>query len=1092
MARTQITSVLLPLLLWFGSPQAPAHNGTHPTNLDVKEDAILQLTWFKLVGAGVEPGPAQDPLEPQDYRVINSSDPGEFPMAIVKIGWALGSGHDGQYSDYTVFIRTGARALSYPGNQIPSQVVINPLLDGWSGTLEVELKHRFCDLTYKARAPWDLAPSRCSQCRTLTCESKVEIGSVEVDVPVGPAWYGNENIALSYRSETIANEGTAALAVSGRTGDQGAEVGKTDDLIQWVAGGGQLAKVFATPTSHDPAAFEIRVSSDPLLPEQSVFRITRIENPDPASGPASLLVTESILGHITTRTFTNPGADSWLLVENDLRRTTRTTTSETPTTRVRLHQVEERDASSQWQTVSLREEEETLFSWGWETTRETIDPDGRALTTTWDFYRYDQFTGPGDSVSGRGQLSSVGFPTGLVRTFEYHDSDPLEPSFDRLIVTREHFAGSAGARETRRHSTRTWDRLNERVESLVDGVLVSRADIEARSAGGTNWRTVSRYDGNSETPLVTRYEHDNRPISPFARKTIFPDGSVEEIHEVFTNDHFTRTVFTGVPNPAGFGLPLLTGQQTETVTDSKGQFVQWSQRAIRNGTAQPLVEAVAVSHDTLLRPTAFDTYHGGRADPTYRGEITYGCCGVSSILGADGLRTHRYYDGLGRIFKTHRNGIAQETVLDGLATRHHRYPEAVPNGAPHPQENNRVSSEFRDLAGITTSIETLSGTDATWVSTGIATEFQPAPGIGRRQTTTLPPVADDLGVPATIIEEWFNDGSPASVSGSATPARLFQHTATSGGLELMESLVAGDGSPRESTTTRFDWLGRPAAVVFSGDADGNGQPDEQTFGYDSAGKLTHTTDPDGVTTLLEYDLLEESVTTAIDLDHDDLINPAADQVGFSRRGLGQDDSGDTTRWSEQGVIAPDGSEEVLARTEFSSDGRAAWIDRFPSSGAPPVRVLTTPITGSPGSWDHSVWQPDQTSAVLRVRAGLPTELESFDATGQSLNKFEYLFDPWQRLSRVTDEDGPDLLNHYLAPLVDLVSRQWAGSTFTDYAYDHRGRSKSTGRIPWRRTVPPSKTAAPPPTGPTMACAQLPALPEPHCHSPGTTLIDLNP
>jgi RHS repeat-associated protein len=1020
---------------------ALAHDGVHPTHLDIKEDAILQLTWFKLVGGGIEPGPEQDPLEPQEYKIINSSPRGEVPMAVVKIAWALGAGHEGQYSDYTAIIRTGTTVQTYAGNNIPGQVTINPQLDGWRGVLEVELRHRFCDLVYKARAPWNLTPQPCNPCQTLSCPTKTRIESdkLGIDVPVGPAWYGAETVDLALQAGSTSNPGPAKLALRGRSGDQGADIVELNGVIQSAASGGQLARVIPSPTTHDPRAFEIHVSSDPLLPEQSVFRITRIENPEPAGGPSSLRVQETMWGRTSTREFTRPTLDSWALVEDDLRRTTRTTISETTDSRVWLHHVEERDSLGEWQTVEMREEEQTMFSWGWETTRETTDPDGRALTTTWEYYRYDQFSGPQDSVSGRGQLSRVEYPTGFVRSYEYHDTDPLDDSFDRLTITREHFAGLDGARETRRHVKRTYDRLDERIESLVQNVLVSRTNIEARSTGGTHWRTVSRYDGESETPAVTRYEYENRPISPLAQKTIFPDGTVEEIHEIFTDDDFTRSVFTGVPNPASFGLPILTGEEVRTVVNKRGQLVQWEHRAIRDATAHPLSESVAVSHDTLQRPTAFDVYHGIRSEPTYRGEISYGCCGIASYLGADGLRRHRYYDGLGRLFKTHHKGLAEETVFDGLTTHRHRYPESVPNGLSHARQNNRLSIEIRDLAGITTSISTLSPDDASWVTTNVVTEFHPEPGIGRRRTTTLPAVDDDLGVPATMVEEWYSDGSIATVSGSLVANRKWQHAATSTGLQLTESLVTADGSPRETTTTRSDWLGRPTAVLFSGDADDDGQPDEQTVEYDLAGRPTRSRDPDGATTLFQYDLLNQSRTTALDLDLDGLIDPAVDEVRYTRSGLGADDSGNTTTWIEIGVIAADGSNEAIDRTEIASDGRAAWIDEFPTAGAPPTRVLKTPVDGQPGSWTHSVWLPDGTSLETMEVGGLTEWVKRFDADGNLVGTRDYVFDPWQRLWKIIDDSGPDYWQHHVAPLVDAVSARQVGGVRTDYQYDHRGR-----------------------------------------------------
>ena len=60
--------------------------------------------------------------------------------------------------------------------------------------------------------------------------------------------------------------------------------------------------------------------------------------------------------------------------------------ADSATSRTHRIEIEERNVAGTYATVSVREETETLYNWGWDKTREVLDPDGQAVTTIWDHY----------------------------------------------------------------------------------------------------------------------------------------------------------------------------------------------------------------------------------------------------------------------------------------------------------------------------------------------------------------------------------------------------------------------------------------------------------------------------------------------------------------------------------------------------------------------------------------------------------------------------------------------------------------------------------------------------------------------------------
>ena len=76
-----------------------------------------------------------------------------------------------------------------------------------------------------------------------------------------------------------------------------------------------------------------------------------------------------------------------------------------------------------------------------------------------------------------------------------------------------------------------------------------------------------------------------------------------------------------------------------------------------------------------------------------------------------------------------------------------------------------------------------------------------------------------------------------------------------------------------------------------------------------AGRLSTLVDPDGISTLFDYDLLNETTRRALDLNRNDVIDPDLDEVRIERSGPAVDGAG-------SGVIAPLASRSNSMNTLF--------------------------------------------------------------------------------------------------------------------------------------------------------------------------------
>ena len=142
------------------------------------------------------------------------------------------------------------------------------------------------------------------------------------------------------------------------------------------------------------------------------FRTTTISFVEEGAVPKFRMDT-AFQGVVTRHEQTMPDEDTQILEKGSvisvsfhpIRREIHAVDSSTPGIRIHSDAVEERASSSgTWQRVSDVEITWESQSGGWVKTKETIDPAGAALTSTWSYYQPGEITGPGGSTEGLGRL----------------------------------------------------------------------------------------------------------------------------------------------------------------------------------------------------------------------------------------------------------------------------------------------------------------------------------------------------------------------------------------------------------------------------------------------------------------------------------------------------------------------------------------------------------------------------------------------------------------------------------------------------------------------------------------------------------------
>lgn len=1007
-----------------------AHPSTHAGPPPVTEQEVVDMhnhakSWSHLSQHGCT-------NSGNDIQLINTSPPGYMPSATVEHYWAYGAGHPISYSQSTVVLTTPRETrLINPGAQFLPKITIDPENYGRSGRIMVTIIHNSTGAVLERHtASWNFDASSCLPCATGDCDVDARIGSVEFEIPLGNVAFGKSNDLLIYKSSSLANQGASNLKYRGQTGTYGSTVATSSGgVITSVTTGNSVATVVPSASAGDPNKFSVLFTyiNDPRpSPPDPVYREVTVQMRD-----GNLEVTDTANGVAKTRIFSNPDPSVWTMVENGMRKHTRTEMFNDGAERIYHFNIQELGSDSNWHSVSIFRRHDRRYSWGWETVKVVRDPNGVAAVTETDYYRNQG--SPLHPKPSLGKIKTETFPTGLIRRYEYLESDPYLPGFSSVDIIKEHFAGMEDGQETRLHRKIEGAVTTVLEEKWVLGELVSKKEVISNSLS----RTEKVYPSATAAPLVTVFSH-----SGAVRDVLFPDGTVERVTEAVNNGNLIETTRRGTKN-TGAGHFLTRGSESVRVLSKSGAVQRSTSYWIENASAHRIREHVVAQKDHLERPERVDVFHGSGASPTYTHILAYSCCGLSYEVGQDGLATHYYRDGLGRLRKTHRNGFAEETVFDGLATRYHRYTEGIPVSASAADPGNEISNVIRNLAGLVVASHERSPESGSLVQTLSQTSFNIGDGVGIRVASTYPPTDDDQGVPATLVQDYYPDGKQKSVTGTLEVNRGFTYSATSIGLVESQSLLTGGGAPFEGETIQYDGAQRPVTITYAGDKNGDQLPDQTIFTYHGNGRIKSETDPDGVVNLFDFNAATGIETSAVDLNSNGVIDPSVDRISFSKEGAGLNSASKIVWRGEVWVRGPgaggQSTDILVSREERSPDGLEFWIREFGGGQAVTFGSTTRMNAGQAGSWATTRVFGDGSFAIDRFVDGRIAAQEEYSAPGLLQASRQYSTDDLGRVVAISDSTGPSTTIEYVSPLVDLVRRMSVGNDEWVAAYDDRER-----------------------------------------------------
>src|SRR5258706_6224313 len=490
-----------------------------------------------------------------------------------------------------------------------------------------------------------------------------------------------------------------------------------------------------------------------------------------------------------------------------------------------------------------------------------------------------------------------------------------------------------------------------------------------------------------------------------------PDGTME-VRDYWSGLNRTNIVSVGAPD--GYKTNIVDGTKTYTVLGPVGQLI--------SRTVIDIVSGITNSSEVY---SDYDGYNRPRKVSYLDSTSTwtdYGCCGPINETNREGTAIAYYKDALQRQAATQMNNITSTNVLDAAGNLLKRT-RIGSDGSQITQATNAYDSAGRRvsstdaLGNTTTYSETISNNQLT-------------------RTTTYP----DAG---TRIETFYRDGQLALISGTAVhPMRYTNGVLQDGGVwRAYEAEIKLDGNGSDTTeavTNLLDLLGRTYKTVYSDGAI------RQSF-WSTNGQLTKVVDPDGVTTLYQYNAKGELEYTATDMDRNGTIDFAGtDRVRRSVRSVEALNAVNSTvarnyAWATNNSA----TSNLISAIQTSADGLITWSSSYGLTNKSQTfyagsgnRYMTN--TAPDGSYTVSFFQNGQLQSITRR-----------DALNNELSSLTYAYDSHGRQRTVTDARNGrttyifDNADRVISVTTPPPGTGASGQTMT-HAYDFAGRNIRTG------------------------------------------------
>ncbi|MGO8931763.1 MAG: RHS repeat domain-containing protein [Limisphaerales bacterium] len=626
---------------------------------------------------------------------------------------------------------------------------------------------------------------------------------------------------------------------------------------------------------------------------------------------------------------------------------------------------------------------ESLASWGNVMIKRVVGPQGPALTSQW-FY----FDNPQTDGTNYGKIKMAIQPSGAWTAYQYDTNGWPTKEVSQFLNALTNAADNQCRVVTYDYTPVVTNcSCVCRVESLL-GQEISRQytlnygseiwTIQCQTPGTTNLNAADNLT------TITRNYYDGSFIGK-VRSIANPDGTVQLYFYETNATEMTTTVLSGQPD--GTGTNIVDGTQTVTLTGPAGELD--SRTVVDVASTITIVQDTYTYNDNLNQ--SYTVWH---LDGTYE-SVQYACCGIDTTTDRDGTVTQYSYDALKRQAASTRNGITTTNVLDAagntLAT--------IRIGTDSSPITLRQHA-YDTAGGLVSDTNALNG----WTSYNQSFDAN-----GQTVKTATYP---DGG---TRVETYYQDGSLRTLTGTAVfPAGYDYGVESESGVQRAYTketkLDASGNGTSEWTKTYSDMLGRAYKTLYADSAS------SQSF-YNNQGQLWKQVDPDGVSTLYQYNGKGEQEYTATDMNTNGVIDfPGTDRITRTVSDVIYDGNNSAyVRRTLTYVWTTDNQDASLLLTtaETSIYEPHTWTTQ--------AGLTTETVTSYLGNGQRQTtsYAPDRSYTVTTWQSGQIASVLSYDAYGNPIAQTTYGYDPHGRQNQVTDGRNGTTTNYFNA--ADQVS-----------------------------------------------------------------------
>jgi len=968
----------------------------------------------KLIAGGTEISGAS-PGNSTDCAKVSTDGEGRIPMQL-DLPPVTGTCHDCNLTSLTAVMRD-SEGKEGPVGQI--------LIAEWKSPMTIEVRCARPDssptvcLTFCIT--WDCDDTCDTGCSSEdasvggTFEPQGSLSSIRLWIPIGKSNFGRQRAALELHLGTVTNTGPSALKLRGWAGITHTMSG---NAVATVTTQSVTTTIAADPLSVDPNGYTVVLSRGGVD-----FRTITIENPS----PTVFQVSSEFNDKTSVMQWTKSGS-TWTLVENGMRKTERTETEAAgiKTVREKVYEMLSPDV-----LVSDVLTQYGLYGGQWKRVKETIDPDGAKLVSTWSYYAIGEITGPG-SFEGVSRLKQFKRYDGYSEWHNYYKSGTTAIH----AVTSPYGAGE-------KTTTTSWipGPKTLRKEEWVGGNLISKSE----TLYGTNGVAYRRYV-TASTYLETVREYmpvgtsglGGRPL-----RVTNPDGS----GSTYEYDLVTSPGELITKRKDGYlsGDVVVEGTITETTTNKDGRTIKQLTKAI--GVDVTLEDWIVTAH-SLGRPTEITWF--ASSPNTWTTKRSYACCGIKDETDKFGIVTKYKYDDMRRRIRTNRLNVTVATVYAGNEISTFRYEETVTGDLFTVSPTNEISLSVTNIAGTShvtwgPSPETGNFTKLAWESTTYANPAGAAPvflgpGLGTRTIRT-----EAIKGAATASQRTLHyfDGRLFRSWGLLSPAVAKGYGSAAAGKTETTWKISGTvnsagigGTLVEELLESHNVGGRPVHSFQAGRID-------TSYDYNTNGQLNYTQDADGVRTMYAYNNLGERTTTARKLNGASAIDYLVDEITRTEtvpalRGPNNAQI-EVLRTTTSVWVPGSATGTVVSTSERTPDGFYSWSKSFGS----PFESSSVLSPAVAGSWTELQVGRDGSKTLTSYAGWKWASTQVQDAVGATFSsQTAASYDGLNRLTGRTDLRTGTTAIEYMSLISDVTKKTTPAGVVaraTSYTYDHRGQ-----------------------------------------------------